>query len=146
MVPEGAAELERDQMPIEEGAFPAQPTRAPETGTEAAAYRRRGIGYIRVASIPQAAPRPAVDAQIARVQAIADAGAVELSGIVDDSGTSGLDMSRPGLLRVLAAVAEGRIDVVIVEDLIRLARDPEDLQGFLDSFTSRGVTVIHGDM
>ena len=110
------------------------------------ARRHLAIGYVRGASVSQACPRSALDAQIAQVQAIAEAVDVELIGIVEDSGESALNMSRTGLLKVLAAADEGHIDVVIVEDLFRIARDPEDLRRILDSFSSRGVVVMHGAM
>ena len=62
------------------------------------------------------------------------------------SGGSALNLNRPGVLKVLAAAAEGRIDLVIVEDLYRLARDPKDLRGILDMLSSRGIIVMRGDM
>jgi DNA invertase Pin-like site-specific DNA recombinase len=55
-------------------------------------------------------------------------------------------MNRPGVLKVLAAAAEGRIDLVIVEGLYLLARDPKDLRGILDMLSSRGIIVMRGDM
>jgi len=90
--------------------------------------RRSAIGYVRVASVPQAHPRSALEAQIARVQGIAKDEGIELIEIAEDNGESAFDMTRPGLLRVLAAAAEGGIGVVIVEDLARLARDPDCLR------------------
>ena len=81
---------------------------------------------------------------MARVQSIAKAGGIELIEIAEDNGESALDMRRPGLSRVLAAAAERRIGVVVVEDLARLARDPDDLQYILDSLRSSGVVVMHG--
>ncbi|HEU0141474.1 MAG TPA: recombinase family protein, partial [Bryobacteraceae bacterium] len=64
--------------------------------------------------------------------------------IVDDSGKSALDMSRQGLRDILAAATERRMEVLIVEDCARLARDPEDLQRILDSLAADGVIVVHG--
>lgn len=106
--------------------------------------RKLAIGYVRVASVSQASPRSALDAQIAQVRALAEGAGKELGEIVADSGESALNLERPGLLKVLAAVAEGRIDTVIVGDLDRLARDPEDLRRILDSLSSSGVVVLHG--
>ncbi|MGC9999902.1 MAG: recombinase family protein [Bryobacteraceae bacterium] len=130
----------------EDGTFQARPAGALETDSGAMARRQLAIGYVRVASVSQVCPRFALDGQIAQVQAIAEAVDVELIGIIEDSGESALNMNRTGLLKVLAAANEGHIDVVIVEDLFRLARDPEDLRHILDSFSSRGVVVMHGRM
>ena len=110
----------------------------------AKARGRRAIGYVRVASVSQADPRSALEAQAAHVQAIAKAEGVELIGIVEDSGQSALDMSRQGLEKVLGAASEHGIEVLIVADVARLARDPEDLRRVLDSLTSNGVVVIYG--
>lgn len=118
-------------------------------GADSGAMARRRLaigGYVRVAAVSQARPRSALGAQIAQVQAIAEAAGIELSGIVEDSGESALNMSRPGLLQVLAAAADGRIDMLVVEDMYRLARDPDDLRRILDSFRSSGVVVMHGGM
>ena len=104
---------------------------------------RRAIGYVRVASISQADPRSALEAQAARIKAFATAEGLELIGIVEDSGKSALDMTREGLNEILADAAERRFDVVIVQDCARLARDPDDLQRILDSLATGGVIVVH---
>ena len=109
----------------------------------AEARGRRAIGYVRVASISQADPRSALDAQAARIKAFATAEGLELIGIIEDNGKSALDMTREGLTEILAAAAERRVDVVIVQDWARLARDPDDLQDILDSLAAGGVIVVH---
>lgn len=43
-----------------------------------------------------------------------------------DEAVSGAVRDRPGLLALLRAVEEGRVDVILVEDLGRLSRDTED--------------------
>ncbi|MCL5746387.1 MAG: recombinase family protein [Acidobacteria bacterium] len=85
-----------------------------------------------------------MDAQAARIKAIAASEGLELIGIVDDSGKSAFDMSREGLNAILAAAAARRFDVVIVRDWARLARDPDDLQRILDSLAAGGVIVVQG--
>jgi DNA invertase Pin-like site-specific DNA recombinase len=104
---------------------------------------RRAIGYVRVASISQADPRSAMEAQAARIKAYAAAKGLELIGIVDDSGKSALDMSRAGLRAIVAAAAGRRFDIVIVQDCSRLARDLDDLQWILDSLAAGGVIVVY---
>jgi DNA invertase Pin-like site-specific DNA recombinase len=127
----------------EEGPFWVQSTGTLEMDSGATATRRLAIGYVRVASVSQASPRSALDAQIAQVRAIAEAAGIELGEIVEDLGASAHNLKRPGLLKVLTAAAEGHIDVVIVGDLDRLARDPGHLSGILDSLSARGVLVMH---
>jgi DNA invertase Pin-like site-specific DNA recombinase len=90
----------------------------------------------------QMAVAAALDAQAARVKAIAKAEGVELIRIFGDGGQPALDMSRHGLEEVLAA-AERRIGAVIVEDLARLARDPDDLRDILESLAVGGAIVLH---
>ena len=102
---------------------------------------RRAIGYVRVAS--HSDPRSALETQAARIKAFATAERLELIGIVEDGGKSALDMSREGLNEVLAAAAGRRVDVVIVQDWARLARNPDDLQRILDSLAACGVLVAH---
>ena len=84
-----------------------------------------------------------MEAQAARIKASATAEGLELIGIVEDSGKSALDMTREGLNEILAAAAERRVDLVIVQDWARLARDPDDLQGILASLAEGGVIVVH---
>jgi hypothetical protein len=54
------------------------------------------------------------------------------------NGRSALDMSRDGPKEILAAAAERQIDLVIIEDWARLARDPDDLQRILDLLAAGG--------
>ena len=84
-----------------------------------------------------------MEAQAARIGALATAEGLDLFGIVEDSGKSALDMTREGLNEILTAAAERRVDVVIVQDCARLARDPDDLQRILDSLAAGGVIVVH---
>ena len=111
--------------------------------TSAKAGGRRAIGYVRVAAISQADPRSAMEAQAARIRALATAEGLDLIGIVEDSGKSAHDMTREGLNEIRAAATERRVDVLIVQDWARLARDPDDLQRILDSLAAGGVIVVH---
>jgi len=44
-----------------------------------------------------------------------------------DAEVSGYRRDRPGLQRMLAAVEQGRIDIIVAESLDRLARDSNDI-------------------
>jgi site-specific DNA recombinase len=107
---------------------------------QGSAGRRVAIGYVRVAAEGQS--RSCLDAQAAQVRAIADAEGIELVGVVGDSGKSAHNLNRPGLLILLAAVAAGEVNTVIVPDLSRLARNPRDLRRLLKLFDSRGIDLV----
>ena len=100
------------------------------------------VGYVRVAAVPQANPRSGLDAQIGTVRAVANAGRIELVHVFEDLGESADNLKRPGLLALLAAVAAGYANLIIVPDLTRLARDPGDLRRLMDSFARRGVRLV----
>ena len=52
-----------------------------------------------------------------------------LNGIAEDcvcfrdNGVSGITMDRPGLIELMVAIRDGEVDVVIVKDSSRIARD-----------------------
>ena len=104
------------------------------------ARQRVAVGYVRVAAEGQS--RSCLDAQAAQVRAIAEAEGIELVGVVGDSGKSAHNLNRPGLLTLLAAVAAGEVNTVIVPDLSRLARNPQDLRRLLKLFDSRGIVLV----
>ena len=57
----------------------------------------------------------------------------------DDGGFSGSSLQRPALQRLLAAIADRKVDVVIVYKLDRLSRNQRDLLELLDHFAKYGV-------
>lgn len=62
----------------------------------------------------------------------------------DDLG-SGLSLDRPGLQRLLADVDAGRVDAVVVADVARLSREPENFDRLLARLTRAGVQVVTPD-
>jgi site-specific DNA recombinase len=52
---------------------------------------------------------------------------------------------RPGLLRLLDDAKQGKFDVVLVDTLIRLSRDPEELAVIYKTLTDCGVEIIAAD-
>jgi DNA invertase Pin-like site-specific DNA recombinase len=106
---------------------------------------KRAVGYIRVAAPEQANPRRGLDAQAAKIRAVVNASGMELVRVFEDSGESAHNMRRPGLLALLAAVEAGLMDVVIVPDLSRLARDAEHLQRLRESLGRHGVRLVSAD-
>jgi DNA invertase Pin-like site-specific DNA recombinase len=97
------------------------------------------IGYVRVAAGGQSLS--CLDDQAAQVRAITGSKGIELVGVVGDIGKSAHDFNRPGLLILLAARA-GDVNTVIVPDLSRLARNPQDLRRLLKLFDSRGIALV----
>src|SRR2546422_10640016 len=96
------------------------------------ARHRVAIGYVRVAAELQSGS--CLHDQAAQVRAVADAEGIELVGVVGDSGKSAHNLNRPGLLTLLAAIAAGGGNKVIVPDISRLGRHPPDLLRRLQLF------------
>lgn len=48
---------------------------------------------------------------------------MEITGIYQDDGYTGTNFERPGFLRLLADIEQGKIDTVLTKDLSRLGRD-----------------------
>jgi DNA invertase Pin-like site-specific DNA recombinase len=60
----------------------------------------------------------------------------------DDGGYSGGTLERPALKRLLAAIEEGLIDVVVVYKIDRLSRSLMDFSKLVDVFDRAGVTFV----
>ena len=70
------------------------------------------------------------------------AGWVALPEMYDDGGISGGTMERPALLRLLADIAAGRIDTVVVYKVDRLTRSLRDFAKIVDAFDAKGVSFV----
>jgi site-specific DNA recombinase len=102
----------------------------------------RAIGYARVSTERQAGEGVSLDAQAAKIRAMAEVQDATLVRIVEDAGASGKSLQRPGLAELLAAVEARSVDVVIVAKLDRLTRSVRDLADLLDKFAKRGVSLV----
>src|SRR5258708_25901660 len=60
----------------------------------------------------------------------------------DDGGLSGGTMERPALLRLLADIGEGLIDVVVVYKVDRLTRALADFAKMVELFDARGISFV----
>ncbi len=69
-------------------------------------------------------------------------GWAELLDRYDDGGFSGGTMDRPGLRQLLADVAAGRIDVIVVYKVDRLTRSLSDFAKMVDLFDGAGVSFV----
>jgi DNA invertase Pin-like site-specific DNA recombinase len=65
-----------------------------------------------------------------------------LSGLYDDGGFSGGSMERPALRRLMADIAAGRIDVVVVYKIDRLTRSLADFARMVELFERHEVSFV----
>ncbi|MFN9927837.1 MAG: recombinase family protein [Phenylobacterium sp.] len=65
-----------------------------------------------------------------------------LKDTYDDGGYSGGSMERPGLAKLLADIAAGKIDVVVVYKVDRLTRALADFAKIVEAFDARGVSFV----
>jgi site-specific DNA recombinase len=100
------------------------------------------IGYVRVSTDRQAEQGVSLEAQEAKVRAMATVQEAELLEVIVDGGESAKSLNRPGLQRLLGLVNAGQIDAVIVAKLDRLTRSVKDLCGLLELFEKRKVSLI----
>ena len=60
----------------------------------------------------------------------------------DDGGFSGGSMDRPGLKQLMADIARGEIDIVVVYKVDRLTRSLPDFAKMVEAFDARGVSFV----
>jgi DNA invertase Pin-like site-specific DNA recombinase len=60
----------------------------------------------------------------------------------DDGGISGGTLERPGLIRLLADIEDGLVDVVVVYKIDRLSRSLMDFSKLVEVFDRNGVTFV----
>lgn len=100
------------------------------------------IGYARVSTDRQADRGVSLDAQSAKIVAMATVQGAELMDVVVDGGESAGTMNRPGLQRILELVRNRKVQAVIVAKLDRLTRSVKDLCSLLELFEKRGVALV----
>jgi site-specific DNA recombinase len=67
-------------------------------------------------------------------------GWVALSAKYDDGGFSGGNVERPALKKLMADIAEGKVNTVVVYKVDRLTRSLADFAKLVEQFDSKGVT------
>jgi DNA invertase Pin-like site-specific DNA recombinase len=72
----------------------------------------------------------------------ASEGWVEVSGHYDDGGLSGGTLERPALQRLLADVAAGAIDIIVVYKVDRLTRSLLDFSRLVEAFDAAGASFV----
>jgi len=96
----------------------------------------RAIGYVRVSTDKQADHGVSLEAQEAKIRAMA------VVQLIVDGGESAKNLNRPGMERLLTLVNERKVDAVIIAKLDRLTRSVKDLCGLLDLFDKKGIALI----
>jgi len=102
----------------------------------------RTIGYARVSTDRQADKGVSLEAQEAKIRAMATVQGAELIEMIVDGGESAKSLNRPGLQKLMSLVNGGKVDAVIVAKLDRLTRSVKDLCGLLELFEKRRVALI----
>jgi site-specific DNA recombinase len=104
--------------------------------------RMRTAGYVRVSTDRQADLGVSLEAQEAKIRAMATVRGDEIDEVIVDGGESAKDLNRPGVQRLLELVENEKIDAVIVAKLDRLTRSVKDLSQMLELFEKRRVALI----
>src|SRR5437764_3330668 len=92
----------------------------------------RAIGYVRVSTDKQADHGVSLEAQEAKIRAMATVQGAEIIDLIVDGGESGKNLNRPGMDRLLALVDERKVHTVIISKLDRLTRSVKDLAELLE--------------
>jgi site-specific DNA recombinase len=102
----------------------------------------QAIGYVRVSTDRQAEQGVSLEAQEAKIRAMATVQSAELLDVIVDGGESAKSLNRPGLQRLLELFNAGKVEAVIVAKLDRMTRSVKDLCGLLELFEKRRVALI----
>src|ERR1035441_7348786 len=102
----------------------------------------RAVGYVRVSTERQADQGVSLEAQEAKVRAMATVHSATLVEVIVDGGEAAKSLNRPGLQRLLLLVKVGNVDAVIVAKLDRLTRSVKDLCGLLELLEKKKVALI----
>lgn len=99
------------------------------------------IGYVRVSTDKQADEGLSLEAQTAKIRAMAVVRGVAVADVIVDA-ESAKSLNRRGLAWLLAQVDAGAVGTVIIAKLDRLTRSVKDLWPLLERFERRHVTLI----
>jgi DNA invertase Pin-like site-specific DNA recombinase len=94
----------------------------------------RVIGYIRVSTDEQSENGQSLAVQRSKLEQYAKLYDLELVAVVEDAGESGRSLKRPGIQAVLAKLAGGEADGLLIAKLDRLTRSVADWQGLVDGY------------
>jgi site-specific DNA recombinase len=104
--------------------------------------RMLAVGYVRVSTERQADQGVSLEAQDAKVRAMATVQGAKLLEVIVDGGESAKSLHRPGLKRLLSLVNGKKVEAVIIAKLDRLTRSVKDLCSLLELFEKKNVALI----
>ena len=100
----------------------------------------KAIGYIRVSTEEQAKEGISLDNQEAKIKAYCESQDWQLIKLFSDEGSSGKNMKREGLEKLLFFLEADHVDVVVVYKTDRLTRKQRHLYQLLeDTFEEKGI-------
>src|SRR5258708_8297027 len=99
----------------------------------------QAIGYVRVSTDRQAELGVSLEAQEAKIRAMATVQGADLGEVIVDGGESAKSLNRPGLQRLIALVNAGSAGAVIVAKPDPTANHPSRP---LELFHTRNVALI----
>jgi site-specific DNA recombinase len=102
----------------------------------------QAIGDVRVSTDRHAEQGVSLEAQEAKIRAMATVQGADLLDVIVDGGESAKSLNRPGLQRLLDLINAGKVESVIVAKLDRLTRSVKDLCGLLELFEKRKVARV----
>lgn len=101
----------------------------------------KAIVYLRVSTEEQGKSGLGLEAQRQKALAYCQLHDHEVVEVVEDAGASGKSLNRPGMQRVLDAVGQGAVEVVVVAKLDRATRSVRDLGELLERFNRSKVAL-----
>ena len=106
----------------------------------------RALAYCRVSTDEQARSGLGLDGQRRMIEEACAQRGWELVDVVVDAGESGKNMDRPGMRRVLEAIAAGDVDGVVVAKLDRLSRSLGDLLAVVEWLDNAQAVFVSLDL
>lgn len=97
--------------------------------------------YCRVSTLEQATEGYSIGVQKEKLSAYAAAQSYDVVDIYSDEGFSGKTLHRPAMERLIADVANKRIDIVLIYKLDRLSRHVKDVLELVELFDKYSVTL-----
>jgi DNA invertase Pin-like site-specific DNA recombinase len=104
------------------------------------------LGYARVSTAEQAESGLGLAAQRRAIEVEAQRRGWDLAEVVNDEGTSGMDLDRRGLLRALKLIADGHADSLVAAKLDRLSRSVVDFGTLLEWFEEHKAVLVALDL
>jgi DNA invertase Pin-like site-specific DNA recombinase len=100
------------------------------------------VGYVRVSTSQQADSGAGLEAQREAIRVEIQRRGWELAEMVEDAGSSGKSIDRPGLERALRACRTGEVSGIVVAKLDRLTRSVVDFGGLLQEAQRGGWNLL----